>query len=156
MFSPSLAEEKGTDECLILVRFVFAFWSGRECFSAEKFLSKLRSYEIRSALTSRELGFGLLCSSEITDFLWFFLYSLPVFFSITEDHCYIEFRAIEKWDGFSEFVPLRLHFSKCWHFMIRFAFSFYSETSPKISFNLCFLARIRNELVKLSSSSSKN
>lgn len=79
MFSPSLAEEKGTDECLILVQFVFAFWSGRECFSAEKFLSKLRSDEIRSALTSRELGFGLLCSSEITDFLCFFIQLASVF-----------------------------------------------------------------------------
>lgn len=56
-------------------------------FLGEKFLFKLRSREIerRALLASRELGFGLLCSSEITEFYFIFFYSLPVFSRITED-----------------------------------------------------------------------
>lgn len=83
-FSLSPAEEKRAD-----ARSYFWFVFGEEegwvgggvFFSGKSFCLNL--VPVKSRRASRQLGFGLLCSSQITEF--YFFYSLPVFSSITED-----------------------------------------------------------------------
>lgn len=121
MFSCLLPKRSEQTNVLFWYGLVLHFWAEGSVLLLKSFYLKQCSHETeRALLTSLELGASLLCSWEITEYLSF-LYSLPAFISITENKTsfvvsvlILEFRAVEKQNGFSEFVPLWLCVSKYW------------------------------------------